>query len=799
MLQNHLKIAYRTLRKHPAYAFINVAGLAVGMACFMLIMLYVQDEQRYDRFHTHADRIVRITSHYTDETGTRSFARSNPAVGPTLQNDFAEVEHTVRFQRYRAALRYEDRIFNEDDLFFAEASVFDVFSFPLVRGDPETALAEPNTAVLTETAARRYFGDEDPIGKVVVLSDTLEFAVTGLARDVPASSHLRFEILLSFETYKNISAARGRDLDALWTAGTFYTYALLTSPDALATVEARLPAYIERYVGDQVGTGALYSLALQPLTDIHLRSDLRQELGPNGNLATVYGFLVVAVFILLISCINFMNLATARSAGRAREVGVRKALGAFRGQLVRQFLSEAMLLSFVALGLAAMLAALVLPWFNDFAGKALSFDLARHWEYVPAAFGLAVVVGVLAGSYPAFLLSAFRPATVLKGTVSLGRRGLATVLRRILVVFQFALSIGIIAGTVVAWQQLDFMRSQSLGFDQEQILVLPFNWDQGVQERYETLKTELLQHAAVRHVTASGDVPGRMFTSMSYWIEGMPEGEWGGINALIVDPDFAETYGLDVVAGRDFSPDLAANLGETFILNETAVAEMGLTPDEVIGKPFRMNSTGPVVGVVKDFHFEGLQKSLEPLVMTVWPSWFGYISLRLEAADLPETLAYVERVWQSVVPTRPFEYFFLNDDFDRQYRAEEQFGQVFAVFAVLAIFISCLGLFGLAAFTAEQRTKEIGVRKVLGASASDIVLLLNRDITRLVVLAAVLVTPVVYLGMDRWFLQDFAYRIEISWSIFLMAGLAALLVTWLTVAYQSIKAALADPVKALRL
>ncbi len=797
MLKNYLKIALRTLRKHPAYAVINVAGLAVGMACFMLMMLFVQDERGYDRFHDHADRIVRVTSHYTDETGTRSFARSNPAVGPTLQNDFAEVEHTVRFQRYRAALRYKDRVYTETGLFFAEASVFDVFSFPLVRGDPETALAAPNTVVLTETAAQRYFGDEDPMGKVVVLSDTLEFAVTGIARDVPASSHLRFEILLSFETYKNISAARGRDLDALWTSGTFYTYALLAAPEAVAAVEAQLPAYVERYVGDQVGTGVVYSLALQPLTDIHLRSDLRQELGPNGSLTYVYVFSAIALFILLISCINFMNLATARSAGRAREVGVRKALGALRGQLVRQFLSEAMLLSFVALGLAGVLVALALPWFNDFAGKALSLDFADHWWYVPAAFGLAMVVGVLAGSYPAFLLSAFRPAQVLKGTLRVGRWRLTLALRRSLVVFQFALSIGIIAGTVVALQQIHYMRSQSLGFDQEQILVLPFNWEQAVQDRYETLKTELLQHTAVRHVTASGDVPGRMFTSMGYWIEGMPEGTHGGITALIVDPDFAETYGLDVVAGRDFSPELAANLGETFILNEAAVAVMGLTPDEVIGKPFRMNSSGPVVGVMKDFHFEGLQKSLEPLVMTVWPSWFGYVSLRLDAADLPETLAYVERTWQSLRPTIPFEHFFLNDDFDRQYRAEERFGQVFAVFAVLAIFISCLGLFGLAAFTAEQRTKEIGVRKVLGASAPDIVLLLNRDVTRLVALAAVLATPIVYFAMQQW-LETFAYRIDLSWGIFLLAGLAALAMTWLTVAYQSIKAALADPVKALR-
>lgn len=796
MLTNYLKIALRALRKHPAYAAINIAGLAVGMACFMLIMLYVQDERQYDSFHENADRIVRVTSHYTDETGTRSFARSNPAVGPNLLRDMAEVERAVRFQRYSGPLQYQDRVFNEGKMYFAEASVFDIFTFPLTQGNPETALAEPNTAVLTETTAQKFFGDEDPLGKVMVLSDTLEFVVTGIARDVPQQAHLRFDILLSFDTFKNLRATRGVDLDNLWSSGTFYTYALLARSEALPAVQAQLSAFLERHVGER-SNASVYSLDLQPLADIHLRSDLRQELGPNGSLTYIYVFSAIAVFILLISCINFMNLATARSSRRAREVGVRKALGALRGQLIRQFLSEAILLSLVALVLAGILVAISLPWFNDFSGKSLAFVWAQHWGYVPAAFGLAVIVGMLAGSYPAFLLSTFRPARVLKGTLDGGRQRLAVVLRRGLVVFQFTLSIGIIAGTAIALQQVHYMRSQNLGFDQDQVAVVPFYWEQVVQERYDTLKDQLLQHTSVRNVTASGDVPGRMFTTMSYWIEGMPEDESGGINALIVDPDFAETYGLEVIAGRDFSTDLAANLGETFILNEAAVAEMGLTPDEVVGKPFRMNSRGSVVGVVKNFHFEGLQKTLEPLVMTVWPSWFGYVSLRLNTADLTETLAYVEQTWQSVIPNRPFEMFFLDDDFERLYQAEDRFGQVFLVFAVLAIFISCLGLFGLAAFTAEQRTKEIGVRKVLGATVPNIVVLLNRDVTALVLLSALLATPLAYFGMHQW-LDAFAYRIDIAWTTFLLAGLAAMAVMWLTVAFQSIKAALTDPVKALR-
>jgi len=798
MLKNYMKVALRNLRRDPTYSYINVIGLAVGLACFVLIALYIQNELQYDRFHAGADRIFRVTSHYTDVNGTRSFARSNPAIGPTLKNDLTEVSNTVRLQRFKGTMRYQEKMFNETYMFFAESSVFDIFTFPLLRGNPVTALREPNTAVLTQATAQKYFGSEDdPMGKILVLSDTLAFTVTGITKNLPAQSHLQFDILLSFETWKNIQANRGRDLDNLWTSGTYYTYALLSTPDAMDRVQTQLPAYLERYLGDQSKDDTIYSIAMQPLKNIHLKSDLRQELGPNGSLTYVYIFAAVAVVILLISCINFINLSTARSAKRAREVGVRKVIGAVRAQLVKQFLGEAILLSGIAFVSAWAMVQLLLPWFNEFSGQSLTLDLVRHWWSLPAAIGLVMLVGLLAGSYPAFILSSYQPAKVLKGTLSLGRQHLTLSLRQGLVVFQFTLSILIAASTVIALQQIGHMRGHSLGFDQEQILVMPFYWDKAVLDRYETLKSELLRHKAIQQVTASGDVPGRMFTSMSYWVEGMPLDQSHGINALIVDPDFAETYGLSIVAGRDFSPDLAANLGETFILNEAAVAEMGLTPEEVIGKQFRMNTTGPVIGVITDFHFEGLQNELEPLVMTVWPSWFGYISLRLDTANLSETVEHVSKTWQSVVPSRPIEYFFLDDDFNRQYQAEVRFGQVFTVFAALAIFISCLGLFGLAAFTAQQRTKEIGVRKVAGASVSSIVLLLCRSFIRLIVLAILLASPLTYFGMNRW-LQSFAYRVDIHWSVFLLTGAAALLVMWLAIGFQSLKAAMANPVKALR-
>ncbi len=793
MLKNYLTVAWRNLLRYPGYTLINGLGLAVGMACFLLMALFVHDEWRYDRHHDNADRIVRITQHYTDEDGTRSFARSVPALGPTLQQEIAEIEETVRFQRFTAPLRNGDRLFNEDGLFFAEPSVFEVFTLPLVQGDAATALVAPNTLVLTETAAVRYFGGADPLGQTLTMSDTLQFTVTGVVENPPRQSHLSFEVLLSFETLRHRFAAQWGDIDTHWRSGTFYTYALLADPAMRTAAEAQLPALIEQHLGEDTSL----QVQLQPLTDIHLRSSLRQELGPNGSASAVYIFAGIALLILLISCINFINLTTARATRRAREIGVRKALGAQRGQLTRQFLGEAVLLSVLAGGMAVMLVLVLLPWFNALTDKTLMWSSVLQGPYLLSVFGVALGAGMLAGAYPALLLASYRAAQVLKGTQRAEPRSRTVLLRRGLVAFQFALSVGIMAATVIAIQQVDHLKSRPLGFADEQVVVVPFYWEPVVVERLETLKTELQAVPSIRHVTASGDVPGRMFTSMSYWIEGMPTDESRGINALIVDPDFAETYGLTMVAGQDFAPELAADLGETFILNEAAVAEMGLTPEEVIGKPFRMNSQGPVVGVVEDFHFEGLQHKLEPLVMTVWPSWFGYLSVQVDAAQLPTTLLALEQTWKTVVPEIPYDFFFLDEDFNTQYRAEERFEQVFLSFALLALFISALGLFGLAAYTAERRTKEIGVRKVLGASASGIVWMLTKDVAQLVVVGFLVAVPVVYLGMERW-LAAFAYRVDAGGLPFLLAGGFTLGLAVLAVGLQSLKAALADPVRSLR-
>jgi len=570
---------------------------------------------------------------------------------------------------------------------------------------------------------------------------------------------------------------------------------LLSKSEAELTVENRLADFVGRH-DEQGADGTKYSLGLQPLTSIHLKSDLRQEMESNGSERNVFIFTTIAALVLLISCVNFVNLATARAAKRAAEVGVRKALGAGRGQLVRHFLVESVMLSLLGLLLALLVVDRILPWFNQFAGSSIALWSGSMLKEGFLLAVLAVAVGLLAGAYPSLLLSSARPAAVLSGGRSSGGRSMKPGLRRGLVGFQFFLSVGIIASTFVVRQQTQYMRTGDLGFDPS-TLVLPYYWDGSVTARLSTLKQELLKLPEVSHVTASGDVPGRMFTSMSYWIEGMDADEMGGINALIVDEDFAETYGLEFVAGRDFSLDLGANLGESFVLNESAVREIGRTPEEVIGKLFEMNTRGPVIGVAKDFHFEGLQTRIEPLVMTVWPSWFGYVSIDIDDRVSDRVLADIEAVWQSVNPNRPFEYFFLDQDFEQQYRSEQRFGEVFAVFALLAILISCLGLLGLAAFTAEQKTKEIGIRKTFGASAGQLVALVNREFAITILVGGLAAVPITWIIMKSW-LEGFAYRADPSAAPYVAALAGSVLIAVMTVSYHSIRAATANPIEALR-
>ena len=801
MLKNYIKIALRHLGRHRSYTVINVAGLAIGIATCLLILLYVQEEVHYDRFHDKADRIYRIV-HDRALSGSEEHLATVPlALGPALRQDFPEVAGVVRLLRDEPpVIAYRDRQFTEENIFYADPALFEVFSFRFRSGSPETALADPNGIVLTETMARQYFGDEDPVGEVLTYTNwgnEYAYAVSAVLEDVPAASHVHFDALVPFESPQNLwHLMHGQD----WNYSGSWTYVLLAGAQAAPAFEAKLAGFVERHVPEVLRTGT--TLRLQPLLDIHLHSRLAGEIEANGSPLYVYVFAAVALLVLLIACINFMNLATARSAQRAREVSLRKVLGAPWSHLIRQFLGEALLLSFLAVGLAVVLVALVLPAFNGFTGKTLSLG-QPGMAFMPAVLvGIGLVVGFVSGSYPAFFLSAFEPAAVLKGATA----GLphAAPLRKALVVFQFVISILLLVGMGVIVQQLDFMRTKDLGFDQEEVVFIRRRAGQNI----EAFKTKLLAHPKVERAVGARAVPGSVnaapITFNLFRAEGMEAHERKQMPATSVGYGYLDLFGLNLVAGRDFSPDIPTDSAEALILNETAVRELGWQGG-ALGKTIdafdmlgNFDGTGRVVGVVKDYHFESLHHPVKPLVLsTNGRGYYGNVVLRLAAGSGPDVLDFIAQTWHDVVPEAPLELFFLNADLQRLYRQERQVQRIMGYFTGLALFIGCLGLFGLAAFTVEQRTREIGVRKVLGASVAGLVALLSKDFLKLVALAYLLAVPVAYLAMERW-LEGFAYRVEVSWLLFAGAGVAAVGIALLTVSYQAVRAALADPVQALR-
>ncbi len=801
MLQNYVKITLRSLRKHLGYSLVNVVGLGLGIACCMLILLYVQDERSYDRFHENADRLYRVVEYIGSEGGGEHSASAPIPVGKALRENFPHlVDHAVRFFNFQAptlALAYgNDRKFNEPRLFFTDPAVFEAFSFELLRGNPQTALLEPNTMVLTEAMARKYFGDEDPIGKVLRFEEEHPLTVTGVLAEMPHNAHFRFDFLASFASLEQLLPEGLRES---WYWNPAWTYVLLpegASPQALAT---QFPAFVEANFPDVIRTDV--ELQLQPLTRIHLHSHLDYEIEPNSSMANIYIFSAIALLVLLIACINFMNLSTARSAKRAREVGIRKALGARRRQLVRQFLVEAVLLTFLAVLLGLALVILSLPVFNAFTEKAISLDLLNGSVWLGLT-AVALGVGLLAGIYPAFVLSAFQPVRVLKSSIF--TEGRSWGLRKVLVVAQFSLSIALIAGTIIAYHQLRHLLSADVGFEREQVVMLPVIRSP-LAPNYETFKDELLERSGVTSVTALEEVLGAKHQTGNYQWESMTESRL--FARLFVRHDFTRTFDVDVVAGRDYDEEIETDQREALIINEAMARQMGWAPDEAVGKRFYGGGDGEprgrIVGVVEDFHFTSLHQPVQPLVLALNTSpgafnlFIKYVAVRLAPDDVPGALAHVEQVWQRFVPNRPFDYFFLDERLDRLYKTEADMGRIAGAFALFALLVAGLGLFGLASYMAEQRTREIGVRKVMGASVNSILYLMTREFLQLVLIAFVIAVPLAYLAADRW-LDGFAYSIDIAWWVFLLAGAAALGVALLTVSFQSVRAALVDPVKALR-
>lgn len=798
MLRNYLKVALRHLRRNRIHSFINITGLAVGMACCVVLLIYVQHEISYDRHHKKGDHIYRL-------------AKGNSANSPelwarALETELPEITHAVRLMHgfSQALVAYDDQQYREPLGLYADAKVFDVFTWPLLQGNPQTALQAPFTVVLSQSMARKYFGDANPLGQTLTIvgisnaEKKRDYRVTGVLAPQPGPSHIPFEYLVSFESVEVLNAAGEWGTPLSWTNRMTKTYLLLRDQSDPAMVAAQLPAFFERHIANEQYNRT--DAQLQSLTDIRLRSNLQAEFEAGGTIASVYLFSALAGFILLIACINFMNLTTARAQQRVREVGVRKVLGAQRIQLVKQFLGESLLLSFLALLFAIILLEAALPLFNALAQKSLSLDYLANGPILLGLLGLTLLVGFASGCYPALFLSRFRPARVLKTGLSNSRRGMT--LRRSLVVFQFVVSTLLVASTAIVYDQLDYFQSKDLGFQEDQVVVLPIGRSASLNANWQVVKQELQQHPNILNVSGTHSLPSQFLNGFTYLPEGAAPEDRVPLSSVSMDHDLIETLEMRLLAGRALSALLASD-STAFVLNEAAVQAMGwASPEDAIGKQMEwlfpnLGFQGPVIGVVQDFHYQSLHNAISPMAFHITRFGANFIAARIRPENVPATLAHFETVWHQFETEFPFEYFFLNEQFAQQYEAEQRLGRIFGYGAGLAIVVACLGLFGLSAFTAEQRTKEIGVRKVLGASVGKIMLLLTKEFALLVCIALALAFPLGYLAMETW-LAQFAYRIDISIWTFAVAGLLTLTVALLTVSYQSIKAALTDPVKSLR-
>ena len=781
MFKNYLLIAFRNLVRNKSYSIINIAGLSVGIAAFLLIALFIQDELGYENFHQKADRIYRLSP--------PDYARTAPRLSPTIKAEFPEVESAVRLKTYSGIIKQGDISHAEEDLVFAGQDVLNIFSFDFLDGSPAQALTDPNTLILDEDHAIKYFNSTQVVGKQLLFQDSIPLTVTGVYKNWSANSHLDLGMLASFPTYENM----GVNLET-WSNNIYYTYVLLEEKTDPASFRSKLPAFLDKHIRS-LPNRKEYDLVAQHVKDIHLYSAKDMEWAPNGSISTVYIFSALALMILIIAIINFTNLSTAIASRRAREIGVRKTIGAGVRQIVGQFLFESILLSVITLCISLVIVQMSLPYLNELAMKSLSIDLLSSLPVVLILLAFAVLVGICAGFYPALVLSSFHPLEVFRGESSKGLKG--SVIRKGLVLVQFALSLFLLVSSILVSSQLDFMKNKALGFDKEQVLVIPYSWDAKVQRQYEVLKEEFLQNPAVQYVTQSGDIPGRMATQMGYWAEGMPEDEAKGMQALFIDKDFSEVYGLEMLAGRAMNNEISTDIEEGFLLNERAVAEIGWTPEEAIGKRFASHKEGRVIGVVKDFHYNSLQQSVQPLFLFIRPEWAGYISLRINTSKVDQLISSLENTWNAFIPDRPFQHIFLDEDYNRLYQSETRMGKVVQLFTILAIFIACIGLFGLTTFTIEKRNKEIAIRKVMGASVSRVVWLLSGDFFRPILLAVLIATPLVFWLGKKW-LNNFAYQTEIKPAWFIVSTLVLIALAWISLAYQAIKAARVNPVKWLK-
>jgi len=795
MLKNYMKIALRNLKKYKAYSLINITGLAIGMACCILIIQYVQDELSYDLYHEKADRIYRLVD-ALDMSGptSRYLALSSAPFAPALKNEFPEVEDAVRFfLGRRRMVTYGENKYYEEGIIFADASLFRIFTFPLIEGDPETALEAPHTIVISERVALKYFGNENPMNKIMKINND-DYLITGILRDIPRNSHFLADIFASMKTLEQIPTVQERFFQN-WARHEFYTYLLLKEGYSASGLQSKLPEFIEKHAAQQIKTilGSTLSSTLQPLNSIHLRSHLQHEIGPNGDIKYVTIFSVIAVFILLIACINFMNLATARSINRSKEVSLRKVVGANRHQIIRQFMGESFIYTFFALFFAFLFVRLALPLFNSLTGKEIGVQDLGNVIFLGAVVFILFFVGLLSGSYPAFILSQHQPANVLKGTANIksGR----SLLRKGLVVLQFGISIFLIIATGTVLNQLDFLRNRKLGFDKDHVVVVTIR-ENAIRKNSEAIKADLKQNPHILNAAITIGVPGGVVAGDAIQMVTEEGKKTVTVRMIYADHDYIKTMGMEIVKGRDFSREMSTDENEAFIINEAAIRGLGL--ENPLGTQVEWgDKKGTIIGVVKDFQFQSLKNEITPLFIQIWPVNTFVFAIRISPDNIPDTLAYIEKKWKELDPAHPFEFSFMDESFDRLYKNEEKLGQIFSTFSFLAIFIACLGLFGLALFMAEQRTKEIGIRKILGASVGRIFVLLAKEFVYLVLIANVVAWPLAYFLMRGW-LQNFAYRVNMESWIYILSAVIAFVIAFITISFQALKAALADPVKSLR-
>jgi len=795
MFRNYFKTAFRNLWRRKTYTVLNIAGLAMGIACFSLLALYLYNELTYDRFHKNATNLYRIKTNYSFGGAVPSDIALTPkALIPVFKREFPEVVNIVRMGKPDVTtLQYGDKVFNERNFLYAEAPFFEMFTFPLLQGDPAAVLKEPNTLVITATAAKKYFGNEDPVGKIIKQGST-DLRITGVVADVPQNSQLKFDF---------VGSAPVSTVEE-WSPANYYTYVQLRAGASMEIVQQKTDRYVAAMVAKygQLNKGDFIRYILEPLTSVHLHSTATMSMEPGNDVRYIYILEGVAILLLLIACINFMNLSTARSAERAREIGVRKTMGALRGQLFWQFIAESALITAAALLTGVLLARLTLPYFNDLTNRSLEMGFASSsWLYA-TLLAVFVVVTFIAGTYPALFLSAFRPVTVLKGKMVQMKGG---GLRKALVVTQFAASIFFIICTLVISAQLNFIRHKKIGMERDHVIVLDGS---GIGDKLGALKQAMLQVPGIKAVSASYDSPVKIGGGYSLGkVEGKPADFGMDITAMSVAKDFIATMNMELIAGEDFTDADIKDilLPETekrhyhFLLNETAVKKLGWSAASALNKRVSMNGrNGTIKGVLKDFHFESMRRVIEPIV--IFPEYDYILSkllIKTDIGNMKNTVAGMKNAWTSFFPQVPFEYHFLNEEFNSLYSSEQRTGNILTLFAVITIFISCLGLFGLAAFTATQRTREIGMRKVMGASVLNIVTLLSRDFLKLVGVAVLVASPLAWYIMNNW-LGDFAYRTSIGVWVFVVAAGTAVTIALFTISFQSVKAALMNPVKSLR-